>query len=164
VSSPGEWKDPSPDDEASLGGLLEESVTQFVFPRGFGDFKDRRHVAGFEPHRFSKTPDLPRRWELRSLELVGLLLEDEPRVYLSKQLPMMTEHRRDVRTRPLDRFEGLGLSRLQAGEDLMIARSGDTVRMVGAIRSLKQCVACHGCERGDLLGAFTYTIAAAAIP
>ena len=35
---------------------------------------------------------------------------------------------------------------------------GDGVRMVGAIRSTTQCVSCHDCERGDLLGAFSYTL------
>jgi hypothetical protein len=30
--------------------------------------------------------------------------------------------------------------------------------ILGAISGLKQCVACHGCAGGDLLGAFTYTL------
>ena len=30
--------------------------------------------------------------------------------------------------------------------------------MLGAIRSAKQCVQCHGGQRGDLLGAFSYTL------
>ncbi len=32
--------------------------------------------------------------------------------------------------------------------------------MLGAVRSAKQCVKCHGGSRGDLLGAFSYTLRA----
>jgi hypothetical protein len=28
--------------------------------------------------------------------------------------------------------------------------------MLGAIRSTRQCLSCHGGNRGDLLGAFSY--------
>jgi hypothetical protein len=47
---------------------------------------------------------------------------------------------------------------LRQGEDLFISRDGGGLRMLGAVYSLKQCVACHGGERGDLLGAFSYTL------
>jgi hypothetical protein len=30
--------------------------------------------------------------------------------------------------------------------------------MLGLARSVKQCVACHGGARGDLLGAFSYVL------
>ena len=93
---------------------------------------------------------------MQTLDLVGLILDEEPRVYVSDQLPSMAEVR-DVPTRPLDKFESVGLKTLQHGEDLWIARDGESVRMLGAIRSVTQCIACHEGERGDLLGAFTYT-------
>ena len=47
-------------------------------------------------------------------------------------------------------------SPLRQGEDLFT--SGDGLRMLGAVYSLKQCVACHGGERGDLLGALSYRL------
>lgn len=47
---------------------------------------------------------------------------------------------------------------LEQGEDLFASRDGDDLRMLGAVRSAKQCVACHGGERGDLLGAFSYVL------
>ena len=34
----------------------------------------------------------------------------------------------------------------------------DGLRILGAIRAAKQCVDCHGGERGALLGAFSYTL------
>ncbi len=155
--SPGEWG-PSPDGaEEPLGRLHDEGVIEFAHPAGFGYVKDRRHVAGFEGHRFGEVPGSWGRWELQTLELVGLLVADEPRIYVSDHLPRM-DGQRDVPTRPLDPFEAVGLETIRGGDDLLIARDGATTRMLGAIRSLKQCVACHGGERGDLLGAFSYTL------
>jgi hypothetical protein len=61
-------------------------------------------------------------------------------------------------TRPLDRFESLGLSAIRRGEDLFITQDGYGIRMIGGIYSTKHCVACHGGDRGDLLGAFSYTL------
>ena len=144
-------------DEVPLDGLHDDSVVDFVNPMGFGYFKDRRHVAGFDAHRFVNVPRPAERWAIKTLELVGLLLLDEPRVYVSATLPRMDELRR-APTRPLDSFEAMGLKAVRGGDDLVIAREGDDVRMFGAVRSLRQCVACHGGTRGDLLGAFSYTL------
>jgi hypothetical protein len=65
---------------------------------------------------------------------------------------------RDMPTRPLDRFERLGLASLHQGEELFVSGSGEGLRMLGAISSTRQCIACHGGKRGDLLGAFTWTL------
>jgi len=46
------------------------------------------------------------------------------------------------------------LATLRKGEDLYVRED----RMLGSIRSTKQCIACHGGERGVLLGAFSYTL------
>ena len=70
-----------------------------------------------------------------------------------QHLPAMGELRA-APTRSLDKFESLGLTAVRHGDDLFISRDGETIRMIGAIRSTKQCVACHGGERGDLLGRF----------
>ena len=173
--SPGEFERPPAGDDAVLGWMFEDSVKDFVFARGWGFLKDRGHVAGFVPHRFSKVPTPTSRpnvqdnegqfgpvpepavhWRVRTLDLVGLLLHDEPVVYVSDHLPRMDQVRA-APTRPLDKLEALGLATLDHGEDLFISRDGDGLRMLGAIYSTKQCVACHGGERGDLLGAFSYT-------
>jgi hypothetical protein len=174
--SPGELAQVPVSDEPFLASLFEESVSEFVYARGSGYVKDRRHVAGFVPHRFSRVPSpiirgktqddrlsppqvaLPvQEWKVRTLDLVGLLLHDEPVVYVSDHLPRMAELR-GAPTRPLDRFETYGLAAVRRGEDLLISRDRDGVRMLGAIYSTKRCVACHGGERGDLLGAFSYTL------
>jgi hypothetical protein len=176
VWSPGEFVKLSAGYETWLGLLLENSVLDFVFPRAWGYQKDRRHVAGYLSHRFSRVPDPIDRWEMhtptpestevsepkarwkvQTLDLVGLLRHDEPVVYVSDHLPSMDELR-GAATRPVDKFETLGLIALRHGEDLFVSRDGESLRMLGAISSTKQCVACHGGERGDLLGAFSYTL------
>jgi hypothetical protein len=175
--SPGEFERPPENDEAFLGWMFEDSVVDFVFARGFGFVKDRRHVAGFFPHQFrfvpaptgrlkvqddgkskyTKSPVPTRPWKLRTLDLVSLLLHDQPAVYVSDHLPRMNELRA-VPTRPLDQFEAMGLNVVRQGEDLFISRDGEGLRMLGALYSMKQCVTCHGGSRGELLGAFSYRL------
>ncbi len=157
--SPGEWRPPSSDLEEDLGKMLLRAIPEFVDPYGFGYIKDRRHVAGFLGHGFHRdTPTTPDRWQLQRLELVSLLLHDEPTVYVSDRLPEMTRSH-NAPSRPLDRFERVGLDTLGRGEDLFVAEVGEGhLRMMGALRSAKACVACHGGGRGDLLGAFSYTL------
>jgi hypothetical protein len=61
-------------------------------------------------------------------------------------------------TRPLDAFESSGLTRLRRGDFLVVGEGKGHLRLLGVIRAVRQCVTCHGCERGDLLGAFSYTL------
>jgi len=139
-------------DLGALGDLHASGVLDFVHPAGFGYVKDRQHVAGFRSHRFSQVP-WTREWEVTRLELVSLLRHSEPAVYMSERLPQM-DALAGVPLRPLDEPEAEGLTALREGQELWV--KGD--RMLGAVRSVKQCVACHGGERGRLLGAFSYTI------
>ena len=94
---------------------------------------------------------------MRRVESVGLLAHPEPVVYVSERLPAMADLR-SAPTRPLDEFEADALAAVRRGEDGHAARRGDEVRFVGAVRSARQCVGCHGGERGGLLGAFSYTL------
>jgi hypothetical protein len=156
--SPGDARPLAPGDEAPLGHLLVASIVDFVHPRAFGYYKDRRHVAGFAPHRFGdEVPRSEERWKVQRLELISLLLHEEPVVYVSDRLPAM-DRMHDTPTRPLDRFERFGLDTLKRGEDLFVSDAPDGLRMLGAVRSVKQCVDCHGWGRGDLLGAFAYRL------
>jgi hypothetical protein len=161
--SPGEQNRLSARAEVQLSRMLEDSIVDFVNPQGFGYVKDRRHVAGFETHRFSQVPAPANDLKIQTLELVSLLLHDEPEVYESSHLPRMDQVH-DMRTRPLDRFESFALGSLRQGEDLYTTQSAEGVRLLGAIRSVEQCVACHGGERGALLGAFSYTLRAVEPP
>ena len=89
------------------------------------------------------------------VELVSLLTDDEPSVYVLDELatPPLA---RQAQRRPLDTFERLGLDAVRRGEELVWTREAPT-RMFGAIRARAECLHCHARAReGDLLGAFTY--------
>src|SRR5262249_33328056 len=116
-----------------------------------------RHVAGFQPHQFSRAPGHAEQWQVWRLELGGLLLHGKPGAYGTEHLPRMDELGKAA-TRPLDPFEAAALEGPRRGDDLLSTEAGGIMRMLGAIRSVKQCLGCHGGERGDLLGAFTYTL------
>lgn len=152
VDRPPEMSSPIPEE---INDLHLNSVLDFVHPKGFGYFKDRKHVAGFQAHGFSAVP-AEKKIAVESVELVGLL-HGEPRVYLSPSLPRMDELK-TAPTRSLDAFEQDGLVRIHKGEDLITRPENGSIRMLGSIRSAKQCIACHGGERGDLLGAFSYVL------
>jgi hypothetical protein len=133
-------------------------VLDFVHPNGFGYFKDRQNVAGFQSHHFSTNVDTGKQWRLHGLDLVGLLIHPKPVAYVSENLPRMDELRA-APTRELSAFESTGLKTLRDGEELYVRETPDgSVRMLGALRALKQCINCHGCARGDLLGAFSYEL------
>jgi hypothetical protein len=136
--------------------LHRKSLLDFVNIPGLGYFKDRRHVAGFQSHSFGEKPEEVKSWKLQTLDLVGLLLHEEPVVYVTENLPRM-DKLRDAPTRSLDPFEQKGLVDLRRGEDLYVCTTPDGLRVLGALRCAKQCADCHGAQRGDLLGAFSYS-------
>jgi hypothetical protein len=134
-----------------MSGLLD-----FVNVSGFGYIKDRDHVAGFQSHGFSKMPETAE-LRIQRLELIGLVKHAKPVVYVGKELPRM-EELKGAPTRGLSDFELVGVAALARGDDLFVCETPQSVLMVGAIRSVAQCVDCHGGERGDLLGAFSYSL------
>jgi hypothetical protein len=148
LTVPGE---PPPD------ALHRASFLDFVYPEGFGYFKDKHHVAGFRPHQFRRPPQDEGRWKVETIELVGLVVHENPVVYQSSSLPNM-ELLRMSAVRPLDGFETQGLPVLRKGETLFVRQQGVRLRMLGAFRAMRQCTKCHDCERGTLLGAFSYTL------
>lgn len=139
-----------------FAAMHRHGLADFAFPDGWGYRKDRDAVAGFLSHRFSHVPTTET-WTVHRIELVGLLKHAEPKVYLSDKLPAMDDLR-GAPTRSLDAFETAGLAVIRRGEEGFAAQRPDVVRYLGAIRSAKQCVECHGGHRGDLLGAFAYTL------
>jgi hypothetical protein len=149
--------------QSPLQELHENGFIDFVNARGFGYFKDRNHVAGFQTHQFREIPKYESkdkenpRWRIQRLELVSLLKFAQPAVYLSEHLPRMDELR-EAKTRALDEFEKRGLQSLRQGEDLEYEATADRIRMMGSIRCLQQCTDCHYVSRGDLLGAFSYVL------
>jgi hypothetical protein len=145
---------------AGLTSVHRDSLLDFANPKDFGLFKDRRRVLGYRPHRFSKVPVASTtevRWTVQTLDLVGLVLHDLPAVYVSDHLPRMDELR-GAPTRPPDDFETEGLKILRGGKNLFVRETKHGGRMLGAIRAARQCLGCHSGQRGQLLGAFSYTL------
>jgi hypothetical protein len=139
-----------------------DGLSNFLYPRGFGYVQDRAHVAGFKSHGFRSDAYPAWRvenwsWRIQHIQLLGILSQETPVVYLTDKLPSM-EQVRQGKTRPLDLFEEAALSALRDGEDLFLAGKDETVRMLGALRATKTCQQCHEAEVGDLLGAFSYTL------
>jgi hypothetical protein len=93
--------------------------------------------------------------EIDRVELVSLLKEEQPAVYVLDE--MATPPRaRLARRRSLDEFEERGLQAVRRGADLVGSPEAPT-RMFGAIRTRQECIDCHrGAREGDLLGAFSY--------
>jgi hypothetical protein len=128
-------------------GIHHAKISWFVNSSGFGlvrmavDTNKRGiHVASSEIDR---------------IELVSLLTENEPSVYILEHMatPSLAIH---AKRRPLDEFERLSLDAVSRGENLMWTREAPT-RMFGAIRAETSCLECHvRAKEGDLLGAFTY--------
>lgn len=100
-----------------------------------------------------------RGFQVEAFELVSLLVHDEPAVYVEEVPPKMIKMR-STPTRPLDDFEKLGLQHLRQDQATFITRSGESIRMLGAVRAKVDCTKCHQCSPGDLLGAFSYTLRA----
>ncbi len=146
----------TPSAGTTLADRVRRDVLDFTRPEGWG-YRNADRVAGFLPHAFSGPSGRVEGWVVERVELVGLLLAPDPRVYVSETLPRMDELRA-APTRHPDGFESPALAKLRAGEELV--HDAPLGRLLGAIRSAKQCLTCHGGERGELLGAFSYRLSA----
>jgi hypothetical protein len=61
--------------------------------------------------------------------------------------------------RKLDEFELTALERVKNGAEVVSQETGNTLRVFGAIKARKDCLACHQhSNEGDLLGSFTYSL------
>lgn len=156
---------PQPMVRDQLWGLHLTGAAGFVNADGFGYVKSLDAVAGFQSHQFRNMPETPvhqdneqtARWMINRLQLVSLLKHDEPRVYLTDNLPRMEEIVK-APTRPLSGFERKGLAVLDRGGDLSIDGGPTRIRMIGSLRATQQCLECHNAKRGHLLGALSYEL------
>jgi hypothetical protein len=157
IDSPRPALDHAPN-QFDLWALHKSNLSDFLSVERFGLVRDRDRVAGFLSHRLSARATLGERAlpPADRLELVSLLKFEQPQIYVSTNLPRM-EDLKDAPTRSLDAFERSALDSLVRGEDIVTADEPRALRTMGAIRALKQCSHCHTVERGELLGAFSYT-------
>lgn len=160
-----------------------DGAADFLSKVRWGYIEDRKHVAGFVPHRFKQMPGTeknyqwslwtespqpviptPREesridWAIVRLELIGLLRHPDPVAYVSDHLPQLEEVA-SYPTRGLTEFEKTALERLRLDEDVVIDEQPNHIRMVGSLRANSGCLKCHQVERGVLLGALSYELIA----
>ncbi len=147
---------------------LIDSILRFVPIASLGYQAPDKRVTGFFAHGRKDYARKPDGWNasankeydkfrVRRLELISLLLHERPVAYQSDYLPDM-DNVKDLKVRPLDAFESVGLLKLRAGEDLFVKEYEGRTLVLGALRNAKQCQACHEGERGKLLGAFSYDL------
>jgi hypothetical protein len=133
-------------------------VIDFAHPADYGYVRNRRQVAGFQPHHLTRMPrPFGESWTIQNLQLVSLLKHAEPAVYVSENLPRMKELHA-VPTRKLAPWEAEMLTDLQQGAELRILAGPEQIHMLGAIRAARPCLACHAVQHGQLLGAFSYLL------
>jgi hypothetical protein len=147
--------------------LHRNTVVEFAFPQGWGYERQPDQHVGFLPHQLGTepygmdyTPWLPdKTWQVATVELIGLLAHPKPTVYMTVNLPRMDEAKTAAIRNP-DEFEAAGLKAVAAGEELYLGtgKTEKVLRVVGGIRAAKACTSCHGCEHGQLLGAFSYVL------
>jgi len=144
------------------------SVVSFANPAGTGLIIEPKVAAGFQPHAMHVPPQnigqdylAQQQLTLETLQLISLHRFESPRAYVLDHLPRMDQLiGKDVPTRVLSNFEQKATDSLmdsKTTEDIVSESRGDKLRMVGAVRAYSSCLACHSANRGDLLGAFTYT-------
>ncbi|MDB2687223.1 hypothetical protein N9Y42_08415 [Mariniblastus sp.] len=116
----------------------------------------RSTVTGFSDAEAGENLD-GTRWKVNRLELVSLLMHNQPVVYVADELPNMeTLSSADAETRSLTAFETDGLEKLQAGESLHVQATRNRIVMVGELRASQACCQCHAVKEDELLGAFSY--------
>ena len=98
-------------------------------------------------------------WKVNRIQLISLLIHDEPCAYQTENLPNMEELGNDTaQTRVLNEFEVEAIEKLKAEEQLLVRATLNRILMVGSIRAKKNCLQCHAAQENDLLGAFSYEI------
>lgn len=164
--SPSELEDQKPPAfQNELDKLHKGTVKAFVTRRkatikpqiknGLG----RRFPRNFGRGKFDPTKKV---WEAKSVDMIGLLTAKHPVAYTSttsKDKAGKVTAASKPKKRELDDFEFAALRELDKGKNLYARSHKGVVRMLGAIRAKKSCIACHEDRKsGDLFGAFSYTL------
>lgn len=166
-----EERTPTNPGKRALSTFHAATAYEFARPDDWGLVVSKKEVAGFRGHQLADTPQREERtrtvagqkkpterWVVRKLDLIGLLMHDEPVAYVTEGLPSM-KAAKDAQTRELETFEKDALKTLAGGEATVVTESTTNhIRMVGAIRMAEACLKCHEGKRGDLLGAFSYDL------
>ncbi len=165
-TSPDERQAPDPAAYRTLATNKHRwAEVKFLDPDAWGYVTGKQTAIGFEPHAFRRDGRTEEPsgfvvndgWQLVSLQLVSLLKHDQPMAYVSATLPNM-QTLGEAPVRPLDPFETAALDSLRQREELVVESTTNRIRMLGALRAGKACLACHSVRQGSLLGAFSYRL------
>jgi hypothetical protein len=105
--------------------------------------------------------------------LIGL--EDQPTVFAAREHPFRhaktnSNVRELFQARAMSALETNAVASLRKGKELVVTtitvnaanaparHAAPDLLVVGALRAGETCANCHGCAKGTLLGAFTYTL------
>jgi hypothetical protein len=142
-------------DKALLARLHTERVEKFVAEDGFGM---RRVMTMNAPTPIVLPTDKKGNvYDVKSLDLVGLKKDADPTVFVSAASRHAKKQKDAVKRAP-DEFEAAAFKKL-AEEEIVWQTSGKEIRMVGALRATEDCMSCHKAENGQIIGAFSYTLA-----
>jgi hypothetical protein len=130
-------------------------VERFIASEGFGRARMPQPLMLDHSRPVALGSDI---YSVESLELVGILKQEEPVVY--RPMPHRVGGGRHFSVpRKLTEFESKSLERLRKGEELLIDQTDDGTFLLGAVRAQASCLECHSDKKqGDLLGAFTYKL------
>jgi len=107
-------------------------------------------------------------YTVEKVELIGLVKHPQPTAYVISSMPLkafFTNNMRGrIKTRALTTFETDALPQLRSGRDQVIGIHDESPAILGAVRAQKKCLKCHEGKTGNLLGAFSYSMALAAKP
>jgi len=151
---------------ASIEQMHAVYVEKFIQSSGFGvgrmgpsDLRDRFElVLNGQPHVVKK------------VELIGLVKHPEPTAYVISSIPPQKAFftnsmarsnymERFVRIRALTTFETDALVELRSGRNEVLGTHDGSAVILGAVRAQEKCLKCHDGKAGNLLGAFSYSMA-----
>jgi hypothetical protein len=105
---------------------------------------------------------------VKKIELIGLVKHPEPTAYVISMPPQKAfftnDLARHIKTRALTTFETDALVQLRSGRNEVIGFHDESPAILGAVRAQKKCLKCHEGKTGNLLGAFSYSMALAGKP
>jgi len=161
---------PEPPPFESPEAMQAEFVRRFEASPGFGMSRVMRPIfmAPSPTLRFSGT-----KYQVVPPDLIGL--EDQPAVYAAREHAFLrAKTNNNVRelfqARAMSALETNAVASLRKGREVVVTTiAPDAAKahakhiapdllVVGALRASESCANCHGCAKGTLLGAFTYTL------
>jgi len=154
-----EWKMPDwTSEELAKGHSRHSKIKDLELIHRYGIDAFRLSVSDeANPYGKLMAPKKETLWEIKSIDLIGLVLHAEPVVYVSEKVPEMMDLKKHP-TRDMDMFETEGLEELRTGKTIYLRTKHETIRMLGPLTAGKACMKCHDVNEGQLLGAFSYTL------